>query len=110
MRGRFLNLPALARAAGFALIAVAIVATAIQLSRHEPSPRLPRMLVVAPQTDPLTREITRCEALGAAAEQDARCDAAWAENRQRFFTYRQADNRSCTEQTRNQPAPDPGDR
>ena len=110
MRGRLFNLPAVARAAGFALVAVAIVATAIHISRHEPSPRLPRMVVVAPQTDPLTREITRCEALGMAAEQDARCDAAWAENRQRFFTYRPADSGSRATQTRNQPAPNPQDR
>jgi conjugative transfer region protein TrbK len=103
MRGRLLNLPAVARAVGFALVAVAIVASAIHLGRHESAPR-PARMVVAPRTDPLTQEIARCEALGMAAEQDARCEAAWAENRQRFFTYRPADRGSRTTQTRNQAA------
>jgi conjugative transfer region protein TrbK len=100
MRAPLLSLPAVARAAGFALVAAAIVASAIHLGRHEPAPRPARMLV-APRTDPLTQEITRCEALGMAAEQDARCQAAWAENRQRFLTYRPAESGSRTTQTRN---------
>jgi conjugative transfer region protein TrbK len=110
MRSQFLSLPAVTRAVGFALVAVAIVATAIHLNRQEPSPRLPRMIVVAPPTDPLSREIIRCETLGMAAEQDAKCGAAWAENRQRFFTYRPADSDSRATQTRNQSAPNPEDR
>jgi conjugative transfer region protein TrbK len=109
MRGRLFNLPAVARAAGFALMAAAMFATAIRLGHYEPSPRLPRMVVV-PQSDSLTHEITRCDALGRAAEQDARCDAAWAENRQRFFSYRPADSRSRPTQMRDQPAPNPEDR
>ena len=103
MRGRLFDLGAVARAAGFALVAVALVATAIHLGRHEPS-RRPARTVAAPQTDP------RCEALGMAADQDARCEAAWAENRQRFFTYRPADSGSRTTQTRSQPASNPEDR
>ena len=110
MRSRLFNFPAVTRAVGFALVAVALVATALHINRHEPSPRLPRMVVVAPQTDPLIREITRCEALGMAAEQDARCGAAWAENRQRFFTYRAADSGSRATQTRNRPATNRQDR
>ena len=104
MRGRLFSLPTVARVSGFALVAVAIVATAIHINRHERSPRLPRMVVVAPATDPLTQEITRCEALGMAAEQDAKCGAAWAENRQRFFTYRPANSGSRATHTRDQPA------
>ena len=77
------------------------MATAIHLGRHEAAPR-PARTVVAPQTDPLMQEITRCEALGMAAEQDARCEAAWAEKRQRFFTYRPPDSGSRNAQTRNQ--------
>ena len=87
-------------------MATAIVATAIHLGRNESAPR-PAETIVAPQTDPLMQEITRCEALGMAAEQDARCEAAWAENRQRFFTYRPADSGSRTTQTRNQTASKP---
>jgi conjugative transfer region protein TrbK len=106
MRGRLLNLPAVARAVGFALVAVAIVATAIHLARHEAAPRPPGT-IVAPQTDPLAQEITRCEALGMAAEQDFKCEAAWAEIRLRFFTYRPADSGSRATQTRNQAASKP---
>ena len=106
MRGRLFNLRAVVRAAGFALAAVAIVATTIHLGRDEPSPRPPRT-VVPPLADPLVREIKRCEALGMAAEQDAKCEAAWAENRRRFFTYRPADSGSRNAQTRNQAASKP---
>ena len=107
MRGRLFNLPAVTRVVGFALVAVALAASAIHINRHERSPRPPRMVVVAPQTDPLTQEITRCEALGMAAEQDAKCGAAWAENRQRFFTYSPADSGSRATQTGDQPASNP---
>ncbi len=106
MRGWLFNLRAVARAAGFALVAVAIVATAIHLGRHEVAPR-PAGTAVAPQTDPLVQEIARCEALGMAAEQDTECNAAWAENRRRFFTYRPADSGSPATQTRNQAASKP---
>jgi conjugative transfer region protein TrbK len=91
---------------GFALVATAIGATAIHLGRHEAVPRLART-VVAPQTDPLAQEITRCEALGVAAEQDAKCEAASAEIRRRFFTYRPADSGSRATQTRDQAASKP---
>ncbi len=106
MRGRLFNLRAVARAAGFAIVAVSIVATAIHLGRDQTMPR-PARTVVLPLADPLVREIKRCEALGMAAEQDARCEAAWAENRRRFFTYRPADSGSRNAQTRNQAASKP---
>jgi conjugative transfer region protein TrbK len=106
MRAPLFNLRAVARAAGFALVAAALVATAMDFGQHEPLPQPPRM-VVAPQTDPLTHEITRCDALGMAAEQDAKCDAAWAENRRRFFTYGAADSGSRAMQTRAQSASNP---
>ena len=106
MRGRLFNLRAVARAAGFALVAVAIVATAIHLGRDQAVPR-PARTVVLPLADPLVREIKRCEALGMAAEQDAKCEAAWAENRRRFFTYHPADSGSRAMQTRNQAASKP---
>ena len=103
MRGRLFNLRAVARVAGFAIVAVAIVATAIHLGRDQTVPR-PARTVVLPLADPLVREIKRCEALGMAAEQDARCEAAWAENRRRFFTYHPADSGSRAMQTRNRAA------
>ena len=103
MRVRLFNLRAVTRAAGFTLVAVAIVATAIHLARDQTVPR-PARTVVLPLADPLLREMKRCEALGMAAEQDARCEAAWAENSRRFFTYHPADRDSRAMQTRNQPA------
>ena len=109
MRVRLFNLRAVTRAAGFTLVAVAIVATAIHLGRDQAVPR-PARTVVLPLADPLVREIKRCEALGMAAEQDARCEAAWAENRRRFFTYHPADSGSRATQTRNQAASKSGDR
>jgi len=36
--------------------------------------------------DPLARDIARCQLLGEAGAHDARCLAAWAENRRRFLT------------------------
>jgi len=106
MRGRLFNLRAVARAAGFTLVAVAIVATAIHLGRDEAVPR-PARAVVLPLADPLLREMKRCEALGMAAEQDARCEAAWAENRRRSFTYHPADSDSHAPQIRNQAVSNP---
>jgi conjugative transfer region protein TrbK len=103
MRGRLFNLRAVARAAGLTLVAVAIVATAIHLGRDQTVPR-PARTVVLPLADPLVREIKRCEALDMAAEQDAKCEAAWAENRRRFFTYHPADSGSRATQTSNRAA------
>jgi conjugative transfer region protein TrbK len=86
MRGRFLNLPAIARAVGFALVAVAIVAATLHF-RDAPS-RLPdRAASPATTSDPLSDELERCRLLASEAKDDADCEAAWAESRRRFFTY-----------------------
>ena len=103
MRSWLFNFRAVARVAGFAIVTVAILAAAIHLGRDEPSPRPPRT-VVPPLADPLLREVKRCETLGVTAEQDARCEAAWAENRRRFFTYDPTDNSSRAMQARNRAA------
>jgi len=89
MRGRPLNFPAIGRAAGFALVAAAIVATAIHF-RHDDSPQSTPRSTPSIQSDPLARELARCQAIGMAAKDDAACETAWAENRRRFFTYRPA--------------------
>jgi conjugative transfer region protein TrbK len=86
MRGRFLNLPAIARAVGFALVAVAIVAATLHF-REAPS-RLPdHAASPATTSDPLSDELKRCRLLASEAKDDADCEAAWAESRRRFFTY-----------------------
>lgn len=91
MRGRLLNLPAIARAIGFAIVAVAIVAATLhfreapsRLPVHTPSP--------AATIDPLSEELKRCQVLAAQPKDDAACEAAWAESRRRFFTCQPPSN------------------
>ena len=72
-----------------AVVAVTAAAalTAVSL-RHVPVISLdPTVLAAPPATDPLTRELARCRDIGVAGNNDPACKAAWAENRQRFFTY-----------------------
>jgi len=85
MRGRLLDLPAIGRAAGCLLVAAAIIAAAVQFHRQGAPRPLPTSSV-APRPDPLAAAMARCQALGMAAENDAACQAAWAENRRRFFS------------------------
>ena len=86
MRGRLLNLPAIARAIGFALVAVTIIVATLHFG-DAPS-RLPdHPAGLAASTDPLSEELKRCQVLAAQAKDDADCEAAWAESRRRFFTY-----------------------
>ena len=89
MRGRLLNMNAIGRAVGFALVAVAIVAAALHFRTSEP--RVQGLHVSpAAASDPLTEELQRCQALATQAKDDTACEAAWAESRRRFFTYQPA--------------------
>src|SRR6202050_1220359 len=90
MSGRLLDIPAFGRAAGFALVAAAIVATTAHFDRHKTEPE-PTTARLKPSVDPLTAELARCQSIGIAAQSDAACAADWAENRRRFFTDRPAD-------------------
>jgi conjugative transfer region protein TrbK len=87
MRARFLNLPAIARAVGFALVAVAIVSATLHF-REAPLRSPDHAASPAATSDPLSDELKRCRVLAAQAKDDADCEAAWAESRRRFFTYR----------------------
>ena len=91
MRGRLLNLPAIARAIGFALVAVAIVAATLHF-REAPSRQPIPAPSAAATVDPLSDELKRCQVLAAQAKDDAACEAAWAESRRRFFTYQPPPN------------------
>ncbi len=94
MRGHLLGIPAIGRAAGSSLVAAAIVATTLHFDRQkEPEPTTARL---KPSVDPLAVELARCRSIGIAAQNDAACAAAWAENRRRFFTYRPADSGAGT--------------
>jgi conjugative transfer region protein TrbK len=86
MRGRFLNLPAIARAVGFVLVAVAIVAATLHF-RAAPLRSPDHTASPAATSDPLSDELKRCQVLAGQAKDDADCEAAWAESRRRFFTY-----------------------
>ena len=91
MRGRLLDIPAFGRAAGFAFVATAIVATTAHFDRHKAEPE-PTTARLEPTVDPLAAELARCQSIGIAAQNDVACAAAWAENRRRFFTDRPADS------------------
>jgi conjugative transfer region protein TrbK len=78
------NFAATGRAVGFALIALAIAAVGLH-RRHDEEPAGAPPPVPSIPSDALARELTRCQAIGIAAEDDAACKAAWAENRRRFF-------------------------
>jgi conjugative transfer region protein TrbK len=85
MRGRLLNLPAIVRALGFALIAIAMVMAALHF--HAPTSLIsPRHGNLSAADDTLADELKRCQLIASQAKDDAACEAAWAENRRRFFT------------------------
>jgi conjugative transfer region protein TrbK len=82
--GRFtLSLAAAGKTAGFALVGAAILATAIHIHHGEGPARGEGRPSQA--ADPLAPALARCQAIGAAAQTDRDCDAAWAQNRLRFF-------------------------
>jgi conjugative transfer region protein TrbK len=91
MRGRLLNMGAVGRAAGFALVAAAVAVALVRVA-HEAAALHPSASLFSPRVpaDALARELAHCRALGMAAETDAACKAARAETRRRFFTYRVA--------------------
>lgn len=75
-----------ARLGAVVFVAVAITATAIELTRKEEEPMVRSL--GRPEnisTDPLREELLRCQLLGEAGPRDAACLRAWAENRQRFL-------------------------
>ena len=108
MRTRPLNIAMIGRADGFVLVAGAIVATAISFHRDDAGRNAP-VSSPAIQSDPLARELARCQAIGMAAQNDGSCEAAWAENRRRFFTYRPAPSAASTPSVNPRLAPKPED-
>ncbi|MCO5062794.1 MAG: putative entry exclusion protein TrbK-alt [Rhizobiaceae bacterium] len=76
----------LARLAAVAFVAIAVTATAIEMSRkEEPAEPWASRPPASPQSDPLRDELLRCQALGEAGPRDPSCRRAWAENRRRFL-------------------------
>ncbi|MGH6760341.1 MAG: putative entry exclusion protein TrbK-alt [Phyllobacterium sp.] len=76
----------LARLGAVVFVAVAITATAIEMSRKEEAPEAwPSGRTTQVQADPLREELIRCQFLGEAGPRDPACLRAWAENRNRFL-------------------------
>lgn len=76
----------LARLGAVVFVAVAITATAIEMSRKEEAPEAwPSGRAAVTAADPLRDELIRCQALGEAGPRDPACLRAWAENRNRFL-------------------------
>jgi len=75
----------LARLGAIVFVALAITATAIEMTRKQEAPATRPALVVTPSRDPLRENLRRCQLLGQAAAGDADCLRVWAETRDRFL-------------------------
>lgn len=74
----------LARLGAIVFVAVAITATAIEMTRKQDAPAATPMRLESAH-DPLREDQRRCQQLGKAAESDPECLAVWAETRDRFL-------------------------
>lgn len=76
----------LARLGAVVFIAVAVTATAIEMTRkeEEPAAQTVRPSEDTP-ADPLRQAQRRCQLLGEAAARDTECLRTWAETRDRFL-------------------------
>ena len=75
----------LARIGAIMFVAVAITATAIELTRKDGAPASSPMPQLHLAIDPLRDAQRRCQQLGQAAANDAECLRVWAETRDRFL-------------------------
>jgi len=75
----------LARIGAIVFIAIAITATAIEMTRKDEPPASPPARIVQPLHDPLRDGQRRCQQLGQKAADDAQCLRVWAETRDRFL-------------------------
>ncbi len=106
MRLRPINITAVARMAGYVAVAVLIAAAALHFRGAGPAaPEAEH--VSAPQSDPLAGELSHCQSIGMAAQDDEACTTAWAENRHRFFTNRQTDYPQTERPSDRKPQPKP---
>ncbi|ASV84920.1 putative conjugal transfer protein TrbK [Ochrobactrum quorumnocens] len=76
----------LARLGAIIFVAIAITATAIEMTREEEMPAAPSARQLQPSSaDPLRAGQRRCQLLGEAATRDTECLGVWAESRDRFL-------------------------
>lgn len=75
----------LARSGAIVFVAVAITATAIEMTRKEEAPARAPASLQEPASDPLREGQRRCQQLGQKAAEDSECMRVWAETRDRFL-------------------------
>jgi conjugative transfer region protein TrbK len=73
----------LARIGAIVFVAIAITATAIEMTPKEDAQAPTRL--IQPDRDPLREGQRRCQQLGTKAADDAECLRVWAETRDRFL-------------------------
>lgn len=66
-------------------VAIAVTATAIELTRTEDIPASSLTGRSGAAADPLRGDLSRCQVLGEAGTRDPACLRAWAESRRRFL-------------------------
>ena len=77
----------LARLGAIVFVAIAVTATAIEMTRREDAPASPSARQLQPEGDPLRESQRRCQQLGQQAASDAQCLRVWAETRDRFLGH-----------------------
>jgi conjugative transfer region protein TrbK len=80
-----MRVPRVASTIGLFAVAAAIAASAVNFRHAALTPNSQAGVAATVPADPLARDLARCNTLGMAAKDDARCQAAWAANRLRFF-------------------------
>ncbi len=86
MRGCLLTLGCVGLLAGYLLLGGGITATLTHLL-HEAGINRSGGIILPGTKDDLARTLQRCGRMAAEAQDDPRCQAAWAESRRRFFDY-----------------------
>jgi len=83
---RLIHWPGVLRFLVYVVVAFALIA-AVALLPHHARPPVAAIKLAAPSelTNPLMRELVRCQNLGDRATNDPECLKAWNENRRRFF-------------------------
>ena len=76
----------IARIGAVAFVAIACLATAIEMNRHD-DPQVRATIQVRPalERDPLDAKLARCSQLGEAGARDPSCLKAWGQARRRFL-------------------------
>ena len=82
---RRFGIKAAARTVALLAIGAAILAADVHLRHSSVSPADHSDARADAPSDPLARELWRCQAIGMKAKDDVPCEAAWAERRRRFF-------------------------